>query len=192
VHPWLRGSGVALEIGCGIGRLTLPVARRFDRVIAVDVAPTMLRRLSESCAARGVTNVEPALAGDAWHHRGVVDFAYSRIVFQHIADWDVIADYLRRIADCLADDGVLYAQFDTRPATALYRIKTALPDAVLPRTWRRGVRRIRRVAPRIVEVARTLALEPVLERGAGTFDTEFVFRRRPRHIASRAETPSSL
>ena len=39
----LPGRDLALEIGCGIGRLLIPMARRFSRVIGVDVAPTMLK-----------------------------------------------------------------------------------------------------------------------------------------------------
>ena len=165
----------ALEIGCGIGRLTLPMARRFGRVVAVDIAPTMLRRLAENCAARGTTNVTPRLAAEAWERDGPIDFAYSRIVFQHIAAWSAVDDYLRRISRCLSQSGICYAQFDTRPATPLYHLKNALPDAVLPRTWRRGVRRIRRGMASIRDSAASAGLSVLLERGAGTYDTELVF-----------------
>ena len=44
----------------------------------------------------------------------------------------------------LSDRGIGYLQFDTRPPGWLYEVKTALPDFLLPRFWRRGIRRIRR------------------------------------------------
>ncbi|HEY5060352.1 MAG TPA: class I SAM-dependent methyltransferase, partial [Gemmatimonadaceae bacterium] len=175
--PFLTARSAALEIGCGVGRLTLPVSRRFGRVVAVDIAPTMLQHLSENCAVRGATNVAPMLAGDRWELHGPIDFAYSRIVLQHIAAWSAIEDYLRRIAVSLAADGICYAQFDTRRHTPLYHLKNALPDIVLPRTWRRGVRRIRRSMESIRAAATEAGLALALERGAGTHDTELVFRK---------------
>ncbi len=38
----LPGQDLAVEIGCGVGRLLLPMAERFSHVIGVDIAPTML------------------------------------------------------------------------------------------------------------------------------------------------------
>src|SRR5438552_18194119 len=32
----------ALDFGCGVGRVTLPLARRFARVVGLDAAPTMV------------------------------------------------------------------------------------------------------------------------------------------------------
>ena len=167
----------ALEIGCGVGRLTIPISRRFERVIAVDIAPTMLRKLQDNCLERSVSTVSPMLAGDHWERVEPIDFCYSRIVFQHIESWSVITDYFQRIATCLAPGGVFYVQFDTRPADVLYHIKNSLPDVILPRTKQRGVRRIRRTTAEVQALACACGLEGAYEHGAGTFDTEFVFRR---------------
>ena len=35
--------GRALDFGCGVGRLTQALARRFDTVVGVDVSPQMVR-----------------------------------------------------------------------------------------------------------------------------------------------------
>src|SRR5579864_2249303 len=35
-------GGTCVEVGCGFGRMTAPLAERFDRVLAVDVSPRML------------------------------------------------------------------------------------------------------------------------------------------------------
>jgi cyclopropane fatty-acyl-phospholipid synthase-like methyltransferase len=174
----------AMEMGCGIGRLTLPMSRRFGSICAVDIAPTMTERLRRNCEERSIGNVQGWLAGQSWEQHGPFDFAYSRIVFQHIADWDVIADYFKRIAEGLAADGVFYVQFDTRPPNSLYRVRNALPDALLPRHYRSGVRRIRRTTEEIVELARTVGLDCRQANGQGTDDTELLFghssSRQPR------------
>jgi SAM-dependent methyltransferase len=52
----VRG-GVLLDLGCGPGRLTLPLAPHFDSVIAADVEPEMIAVGANAAAARGVTNI---------------------------------------------------------------------------------------------------------------------------------------
>jgi SAM-dependent methyltransferase len=143
--PW-RGARVevALEIGCGVGRLTLPMSRRFGNVLAVDIAPTMLEKLERHATRAGVGNVRTFVTAGPWDAQGRVDFAYSRWTFQHIEDFAAIDDYLRRVAGCLADDGAFYLQLNTLPRTLSYHLRNAAPDALLPRLWRRGVRSLRR------------------------------------------------
>jgi trans-aconitate methyltransferase len=177
VEPHLRGHTTALEIGCGVGRLSIPISRRFAKLVAVDISPTMLNKLAANCRAASVANVRGFLSHDAWEAEGPIDLAYSHIVLQHIPDWSAIVDYFRRVSSALAPGGVFYAQFDTRPATIAYRVKTALPDALLPRTMQRSVRRIRREPARIRELAASCGLTLVQELAPGTTDNVFVFAR---------------
>ena len=177
-EPHLRARNAALEIGCGVGRLTIPMSRQFERIIAVDIAPTMLEKLAANCEARDISHVTPMLASDAWHSRMPISFAYSRIVLQHIEEWATIVDYFERISECLSNDGAFYVQFDTRPPNVSYHIKNRLPDAVLPRNFRRGVRRIRRTVPEIRALGEACGLQLSASRGAGSEDTEFIFIKR--------------
>ncbi len=48
-----------LEIGAGLGALTLPAGRRARRVVAVDLDPELLRLLKTELLAAGLDNVEP-------------------------------------------------------------------------------------------------------------------------------------
>jgi SAM-dependent methyltransferase len=73
-------TGVVLDFGCGVGRLSLALARRADRVIAVDVAEAMLAVGREQAARQGVRNVEFT----ATLPQVEVDWVNSLIVFQHI------------------------------------------------------------------------------------------------------------
>ena len=37
-------EGTVLDFGCGVGRLTVPLAKKFKRAIGVDVSPTMISK----------------------------------------------------------------------------------------------------------------------------------------------------
>lgn len=47
-----------LEIGCGLGAITLPAARQAAQVVAVDKDPQLLDLLRNELAAQGLSNVE--------------------------------------------------------------------------------------------------------------------------------------
>jgi SAM-dependent methyltransferase len=95
----------ALEFGCGVGRLTIPLAQRAREVVAVDIAPSMIERAREHTAAAGLNNVHFALS-DASLSRveGRFDFVYSFIVFQHIPP-NIGYDLFRQLLGKLAPGG---------------------------------------------------------------------------------------
>ncbi|MDQ6745335.1 MAG: class I SAM-dependent methyltransferase [Actinomycetota bacterium] len=177
VQQWNHGWDRALEIGCGIGRLTMPLARRFAEVRAVDVAPTMLARLRENAADTGLANIRGFLPTEPWDNNGGVDYAYSFLVFQHIEDLAVIDDYLMRIGRALLPNGVAQLQFDTRPRTAAYRARALLPDLVLPRSQRRGIRRIRRSPVELFDMVHRAGLVVADQSGLGGAQHTLVLRR---------------
>lgn len=75
----------ALDFGCGVGRIVLPLAQSVERVVGVDVSPGMLDEARRNCEACGVTNVELQLSDDALSAlQGAFDLVHSCIVFQHI------------------------------------------------------------------------------------------------------------
>jgi len=81
----LRGD-TALDFGCGVGRLTFPLSRRFDIAIGVDISRSMIDA-AESNSGRGeicrfILNTVNRLT---FLESESIDFAYSDIVFQHIA-----------------------------------------------------------------------------------------------------------
>jgi ubiquinone/menaquinone biosynthesis C-methylase UbiE len=61
----LDGRSRVLDIGCGTGQLTLPLARRTRGVLGVDVEPDMLRLAREAGIASGVTNAGWLLSADS-------------------------------------------------------------------------------------------------------------------------------
>lgn len=142
---------LALELGCGVGRLAIPLGKHFQAVAGLDIAQAMVTQASQFAEQKGATNArfiqiqdpQRALEQLAFYS-GAVDFVYSMLVFQHIDDFTVIDEYVHLIAGLLTNSGVAYLQFDTRAQGLLYSAKNALPDVLLPRDWRRGIRRVRR------------------------------------------------
>jgi SAM-dependent methyltransferase len=75
----------ALDFGCGVGRLLIPLADMAGEVTGVDVSPSMLREARKNLTACGKTNVHLIEADDELSKAGAsYDFIHSFIVFQHI------------------------------------------------------------------------------------------------------------
>ncbi len=60
----LTGDDVVLDLGCGTGQLTLPLAGRVGAVVGVDPEPDMLVLARRAAAERGVANAAWVLGAD--------------------------------------------------------------------------------------------------------------------------------
>jgi SAM-dependent methyltransferase len=107
---------VIVDIGCGLGRLTRPLARDAARVIAIDVSGEMLaqaRQLNPS-----LTNVE-WLHGDGESLRPVpdcsADVCISHVVFRHIPDPAITLGYVREMGRVLKPGGFAAFEFSNDP-----------------------------------------------------------------------------
>jgi SAM-dependent methyltransferase len=183
LHAYVLRPLVGLELGSGVGRLAFPLARHFRRVVGVDIASGMVHRGRSIARDKGVDNVSfiqisgPedffARAGD---FVGSCDLIYSLLVFQHIPKLSMIEDYLHVIRVLLHQRGVAYLQFDTRPQGFGYLLKTWLPDFLLPRFWRRGIRRIRRSPVDIEACIRRAGMEILGELSSQTAYHRYIIR----------------
>lgn len=79
---------VAVDLGCGSGQVTIPLAGRCERVLGVDVSPLLLERLRAKAAAAAVTNIEtltvPIEALEL--SPGSVDLVVSNYALHHLRD----------------------------------------------------------------------------------------------------------
>lgn len=74
-----------LDVGCGVGRLTIPFARRADEVVGVDVAPRMLELCAQHAKEAHVKNVLLVQGDDRLSNvDGDFDLINTFIVLQHI------------------------------------------------------------------------------------------------------------
>lgn len=85
-----REGDVVVDLGCGTGQLTLPVARVASRVLGVDVSPLMIERLAANALERGLGNVDGLVIpierlqlDDA-----SVDLVVSNYALHHLRDQD--------------------------------------------------------------------------------------------------------
>lgn len=174
---FLDDYGSALEIGCGVGRLAIPLARVFRHVTAVDISPTMLDKLAANCSQLGLKNVEACTPSGDWIRESWHDFAISLLVFQHIEDEAIIQGYIIGMYRCLKPGGIALLQFDTRARTVAYRLRNLIPDALLPRTQRRGIRRIRRSREELLALFSKVGFRLLANDGKQSESEVFVLRK---------------
>lgn len=74
-----------LDFGCGVGRLVLPLARKFASVVGMDVSRSMIEEARRNSEKYGIENVEFIESDDNLSKvNGTFDFIHSFIVMQHI------------------------------------------------------------------------------------------------------------
>jgi 2-polyprenyl-3-methyl-5-hydroxy-6-metoxy-1,4-benzoquinol methylase len=76
---------MAVDFGCGVGRITVPLAKISSRVLAVDISKPMLDEAKKNCAKRGVDNVRFMTTAEFLRLPDAsADFLHSFIVLQHV------------------------------------------------------------------------------------------------------------
>lgn len=120
------GTGLAVEIGPGLGRICLALADRFDRVVGVDISEEMVRQ-----ARAAVTNPKVSfVVGDGATITGVdnssADLVMSFTVFQHISDVTVTERYLAEAGRVLKPGGLLVFQWNNEPGARRWRVRRAV------------------------------------------------------------------
>lgn len=130
----VRGLDV-LDVGCGTGRHTLPVAEAGARVTGVDFSEEMLARLRSKPGAERVRLIRHDLATTLPFADRSFDRVLSALVLEHIADLHHFFGELRRV---VRDDGWVVVSA-MHPAMFLRGISAAFVDEggeeVRPRSY---------------------------------------------------------
>ncbi|MBI4199649.1 MAG: class I SAM-dependent methyltransferase [Chloroflexi bacterium] len=113
--PMRPRRGVALDFGCGVGRVTQALASYFDEVVGVDIAPSMVR-LAEQYNRHGgkcryVVNDREDLG---LFPDSAFDFVYSNITLQHMEPRYALG-YIREFLRVLGPGGVAVFQLPSEP-----------------------------------------------------------------------------
>jgi len=91
-----------LEIGCGIGRLLIPMSEIFGEVIGVDVSQKIVEigqnyiKNIPNCSIIKNNGLDLSMFSDDHF-----DFCYSFIVFQHIPEKKIVENYIREVSRIL-------------------------------------------------------------------------------------------
>ena len=132
----------ALDHGCGVGRLTLPLAAGFAQVVALDVAPAMFAEAANNAAAADIVNITFAPADDLLTRAtGRFDFVNSHLVLQHIPVRRGLV-ILAALVDRVAPGGGFHIQFTLRtdrgPWRWLYWASANVPGVKLVQNFLAG------------------------------------------------------
>ena len=117
-RPARRGR--ALDFGCGVGRLTRALAKRFEETVGVDVSERMLdeaRRLNADTPNVTFTSTQEPPAGP-------FDLVVANLVLQHLPSKALARDHIRRLIEAAHPDGLVVFQLPTN---------LSLPQRIQPR-----------------------------------------------------------
>ncbi|HKW48861.1 MAG TPA: methyltransferase domain-containing protein [Gemmatimonadaceae bacterium] len=126
----------ALDFGCGVGRILIPLAARCREVIGVDVSAAMLAEARRNCDGAGASHVRLVSSDDDLSAvDGKFDLVHSYIVLQHVPI-ERGERIVRALASRLAPGGVgiihaTYAHATGAPLLGrlLYWARTRIPAA---------------------------------------------------------------
>ena len=101
-----RSGGPVLELACGTGRLTIPIAQSGVQMVGLDIAPSMLAHARTKAAAAGV-KIE-FVEGDCREFDLGRRFALIFMAFnsmQHLHDYESLAALFPNVRKHLAEGG---------------------------------------------------------------------------------------
>ncbi|MEO8164124.1 MAG: class I SAM-dependent methyltransferase [Betaproteobacteria bacterium] len=151
-----------LEIGCGTGRFTVPLAERVNKLTAVDISKEMLKVTEEKLRARGLEKKVRLIEGDAKHiclPDAQFDVILSFNAINHIPDY---GDVIKEAARLLKPGGVLVLGY---PSLFSLYFPYAVLVNVCKKSLRRGVYTKWPSTSYIERLGRTLNLRPEMARG---------------------------
>jgi ubiquinone/menaquinone biosynthesis C-methylase UbiE len=102
----------SLDFGCGVGRITFPLAKRSETAVGVDISTGMLEIAEKKVKLSGAENITFIKGDDSLSKvTGKFDFVHSFIVFQHIDPRSGMAIF-KKIVELLSDNGIGVLHFE--------------------------------------------------------------------------------
>jgi 2-polyprenyl-3-methyl-5-hydroxy-6-metoxy-1,4-benzoquinol methylase len=108
-------DGIALDYGCGIGRCTEALGRRWSQAVGVDIAPGMVKLAAERAKRLSLTNLR-YIAADELDDTFTepFDLIWSTLTLQH-QPMDRQCHYIRSFVNLLAPDGIALVTMPSGP-----------------------------------------------------------------------------
>lgn len=104
-------KGTALDFGCGPGRLTSALSKRFEKCYGIDISPPMLAIAKQHVSAEFIEHAKPDLGIFALKS---IDFICSFYVLQHQPSRAIVLQYIREFLRILAPGGIAVFQLPQR------------------------------------------------------------------------------
>ena len=128
----VKDRGRALDFGCGIGRVSAPLSRRFAEVVGLDISPSMVETARQMHAQRTNCRFEVQRTTDLRQFADAsFDLVLCVLVLQHLASQEAILRYLGEFGRVLAPGGALVVQLPS---------KVPAPTVLPPWRTRAGLR----------------------------------------------------
>jgi len=122
---------LVVDVGCGTGQLTLPIAGRVRAVVGIDPEPAMLRRARQAACEAGATNVTWVLGADA-------DLPAVRLA---LADRSIAAVTVGQALHWMDHEALFkHALTLVRPGGGVAVVTNGTPLWLQDSTWSRGLR----------------------------------------------------
>lgn len=111
----------ALDFGCGVGRLVVPLAKKCESVVGVDISEEMLREAAANAQTKRIYNAEFQQTDEFLRGNGnKFDFVHSFIVFQHINP-EIGFGIIENILDKLENGGIGALHFTYHNPTSRFQ-----------------------------------------------------------------------
>ena len=200
-------GAVAVDLGCGTGQISLPLARQGAQVLAVDVSSAMVRQLLAQTEAEGVPNLEGLAVPieELVLPAHSVDLVVSSYALHHLRDPDkaklvaAAAGWLRPGGRLVLAD-MMFGRGSSSRDRAIIRAKAAALAKKGPGGWWRIVKNAARYVLRIQERPVSMSAWTAMLAKAGFTDVTsetvvaeagLVTARQPDAVPRQAGPPSA-
>lgn len=109
----ISGRSWALDFGCGIGRLSLALAKYFDYVAGMDISDTMIRKAQQKATFNEKIIYVLNKSNNILFEDNKFDLIYSNIVLQHISKANAL-HYISEFIRVVRKDGLVVFQAPSR------------------------------------------------------------------------------
>jgi ubiquinone/menaquinone biosynthesis C-methylase UbiE len=104
---------IILDLGCGMGRLSLPIAQRYPnvKIVGIDISPEMIKIAKQN--SKDLKNIRYKVNDGISISEiddNCIDLVYSIVTFQHIPN-QVFQGYIKEISRILRKSGKFRIQF---------------------------------------------------------------------------------
>jgi len=100
-----------LEIGCGIGRIMVPMSKIFHHVTGIDISEKIVGVGKKYL--KSVPNCKVLLNNGndlSEFPNDCFDFCYSHLVFQHIPDKEIVINYIKEVSRVIKEEALFRFQ----------------------------------------------------------------------------------